>query len=134
MTTTTFSKIQAIQSQLPADQRKNLYALLEATEALAQAASNVWLHKHSFDAYRQLPDQSFKQFYAEIVKLASLCQFDKDFCDADKIRVVDQLLFMKIVFGSTDISVQRKLIQETDLSMAFAIRIMETYESLQKNC
>ena len=132
VTTTTFSKIQAVRSQLPADQRKNLDALLEATATLAQAADNVWLHRHAFDAYRQLPDQTFKQFYAEIVKLASLCQFDKDFCDADKIRVVDQLLLMKIVFGSTDISAQRKLIEETDLTLASAIRIMETYESLQK--
>ena len=92
VTTTTFSKIQAIQRQLPADQRKNLDALWEATATLAQAAENVWLDRHAFDAYRQLPDQTFKQFSAEIVKLASLCQFDKDFCDANKIRVVDQLL------------------------------------------
>ena len=56
VTTTTFSKIQAIQSQLPADQRKNLDTLLEATATLAQAADNVWLHRHAFDAYRQLPD------------------------------------------------------------------------------
>ena len=132
VTTTTFSKIQAIQSQLPTDQRKNLDALLEATATLAQAADNVWLHRHAFDAYRQLPNQTFKQFYAEIVKLAFLCQFDKDFCDADKIRVVDQLLVMKIVFGTTDISAQRKLIEETDLTLASAIRITETYESLQK--
>ena len=79
-----------------------------------------------------MPDQTFKQFYAEIVKLASLYQFEKDFCDADKIRVVDQLLLMKIVFELTDISAQRKLIEETDLSLASAIRIMETFESLQK--
>ena len=79
-----------------------------------------------------MPDQTFKQFYAEIVKLASLCQFDKDFCDADKIRVVDQLLLMKIVFESTDISAQRKLIEETDLTLASTIRIMETQKSLQK--
>ena len=39
---------------------------------------------------------------------------------------------MKIVFRSTDISPQRKLIEETDLTLASAIRIMETYESLQK--
>ena len=38
VTTTTFSKIQAVRSQLPADQRKNLDALLEATATLAQAA------------------------------------------------------------------------------------------------
>ena len=91
MSTTTFSKIQAILSQLPGDQRKNLDALLEATATLAQAANSVWLHRHAFDAYRQLPDQTFKQFYAEIIKLASLSQFDKDFCGADKIRVVDLL-------------------------------------------
>ena len=72
--------------------KKNLDALWEATATLAQAADNVWLRRHAFDAYRQLPDQTFKQFAAEIVKLASLCQFDKDFCDANKIRVVDQLL------------------------------------------
>ena len=39
---------------------------------------------------------------------------------------------MKIVFGSTDISAQRKLIEETDLTLASAIQIIETYESLQK--
>ena len=39
---------------------------------------------------------------------------------------------MKIVFGSTDISAQRKLIEETDLTLASAIRIMETCESLHK--
>ena len=39
---------------------------------------------------------------------------------------------MKIVFRSTDISAQRKLIEETDLTLASAIPIMETYESLQK--
>ena len=89
---------------------------MEATATLAQAADNVWLHRHAFDAYRQLPDQTFKQFYAEIVELASLWQFDEDFCNADKIRVVDQLLLMKIVFRLTDISAQRKLIEETDLT------------------
>ena len=79
-----------------------------------------------------MPDETFKQFFAEIAKLAFFCQFDKDFCHADKIRVVDQLLLMKIVFGSTDILAQRKLIEETDLTLASAIRIMETYESLRK--
>ena len=88
---------------MPADQRNNLDALLEATATLAQAADNVWPHRHAFDAYRQLPNQTFKQFYSQIVKLASLCQFDKNFCDADKIRVVNQLL-IKTVFGSTEIS------------------------------
>ena len=132
VTTTTFSKVQAIQSQLRADQRKNLDALLEATATLVQVADNAWLDRYVFDAYSQLPDQTFKKFYAEIVKLASLCQFDKDFCDADKIRVVDQLLLMKIVFGSNDISAQRKLIEETDLTLASAIRIMETFKLLQK--
>ena len=39
---------------------------------------------------------------------------------------------MKIVFGSTDISAQRKLIEETDVTFASAKRISETYESLQK--
>ena len=68
----------------------------------------------------------------KIVKLASLCQFDKDFCDADKIRVVDPLLLMKIFFGSIDISAQRKLIEEADLTLASVVRIMENNESLQK--
>ena len=116
---------------MPADQRNNLDALLEATATLAQAADNVWPHRHAFDGHRQLPNQTFKQFYSQIVKLASLCQFDKNFCDADKIRVVNQLL-KKTVFGSTEISAQRKLIQETDLTLASGIRIIETYKSLQK--
>ena len=84
----------------------------------------MWHHRHAFDAYRQLSNQTFKQFYAEIVKLASLCKFHKNFCDTDKIRVVDQLLLMKIVSGSTDISAQRKLIEETDPTLVSAIRIM----------
>ena len=45
--------------------------------------------------------------------------------------MVDQFL-IEIVFGSTEISAQRKLIQETDLTLASAIRIIETYKSLQK--
>ena len=66
-------------------------------------------------------DQAFKQFYAKIVKLASLCQFDQNFRNTGNIRVVAQLLLVKVVFESTDISAQRKLMEETDLTLACAI-------------
>ena len=59
--------------------------MLKANATFAQAAENVWLHRHEFNAYRPLPDQTFKQFYAETEKLVSFCQFDKNFCDSEKI-------------------------------------------------
>ena len=46
-----------------------------------------------------------------------------------KFRVVGQLLLIKIVFGSTNISALIKLIEET---LTSTIRIVETHESLQK--
>ena len=127
VTTTKFPKILAIQSQFPAKQRENLDALLKATANFFQAADDGWLHRHAFNTYKQFPDQTFRQFYVEIVKFASLVSFTKT-CDLNKIRIVDQLLLMKVVFGSTDISAQRKLIKETDLT---AIQIINPYESIQ---
>ena len=86
----------------------------------------MWLHRRAFD----LPGQTFKQFYAEIVKSALLCQFGNNFCGTDKIQEENQLL-VKVVYGSADISAQRKLIQKTDLTLASAIRFTESCQSLQ---
>ena len=48
-----------------------------------------------FDAYKQRTDQTFKRFYAEIVKLAFM--IGKDFCEDDKNRAVDLCLSIKLV-------------------------------------
>ena len=70
---------------------------------------NVWVYRKAFDAYKQQTDQTFKQFYAEIVKPASMCEFGKDFCEDDKVRAVDQCLLMKLVLHTSDSTAQRKL-------------------------
>ena len=70
---------------------------------------NVWVYRKAFDAYKQQTDQTFKQFYAEIMKLASMCEFGKDFCEDDKVRAVDQCLLMKLVLHTSDSTAQRKL-------------------------
>ena len=76
------------------------------------------------------------EIYAEIVKLASMCEFinSKDFCEDDKIRAVNQRLLMKLVLHTSDSIAQRKLMEvpDLDLDLPAAVRILETYNSLQK--
>ena len=38
-----------------------------------------------------------------MVKLASMCKFRKDFCEDDKICVVDQCLLIKLVLYTSDL-------------------------------
>ena len=79
VTSATFEKITAVQLQLPREQRQNIDAVLDVLATVAKAKDNVWVYRRAFDAYKQQTDQTFKQFYAEIVKLVSMCEFGKDF-------------------------------------------------------
>ena len=133
VTSATFKKITAAQLQLPREQRQNIDAVLDVIATVAKAKDNVWVYRKAFDAYKQQTDQTFKQFYAEIVKLASMCEFGKDFCEDDKIRAVDQCLLMKLVLHTSDSIAQRKLMEVPDLDLPAAVRILDTYDSLQKN-
>ena len=106
--------------------------MLDVIATVAKAKDNVWVYRKAFGAYKQQTDQTFKQFYAEIVKLASMCEFGKDFCEDDKIREVDQCLLMKLVLHTSDSIAQRKSIEVPDLDLPAAVRILDTYDSLQK--
>ena len=101
------------------------------TAFLAEAKDNVWVYRKAFHVYKQQTDQTFKQFYAEIVKLASMCEFGRDCCEHDKIRAVDQCLLIKLVLHTSD-SIAQKLIEVPDLDLPAAVRTLETYDSLQK--
>ena len=132
VTSATFEKITAAQLQLPCEQRQNINSMLDVIATVAKAKDNVWVYRKAFDAYKQQTDQTFKQFYAEIVKLASICEFGKDFCEDDKIRAVDQCLLMKLVLHTSDSIAQRKLMEVPDLDLPADMRILDTYDSLQK--
>ena len=106
--------------------------MLDVIATVAKAKDNVWVYRKAFDDYKQQTDQIFKQFYAEIVKLASMCEFGKDFYEDDKIRAVDQYLLMKLVLHTSDSIAQRKLMEVPDLDLPAAVRIVNTYDSLQK--
>ena len=86
----------------------NIDAVLDVIATIAKAKDNVWVYRKAFDAYNQQTDQTFKQFYAEIVKLASMCEFGKDFCEDDEIRAVDQCLLIKPVLHTSD-SIAKKI-------------------------
>ena len=112
------SRAQLSKKSLPlncSEQRQNIDAVLDVIATVAKAKDNVWVYRKAFDAYKQQTDQTFKQFYAEIVKLASMCEFGKDFCEDDKIRAIDQCLLMKLVLHTSDSIVQRKLMEVPDL-------------------
>ena len=132
VTSVTFEKITAAQLQLPREQRQNIDAVLDVIATVAKAKDNVWVYRKAFDAYKQQTDQTFKQFYAEIVKLASMCEFGKGFCEDDKIHAVDQCLLMKLVLYTSDSIAQSKLMEVPDLDLPTAVRILDTYDSLQK--
>ena len=131
VTSALFEKITAAQLQLPREQRQNIDAVLDVIATIAKAKDNVWVYRKAFDAYKQQTDQTFKQFYAKIVKLASMCEFGKDFCEDDKIRVVDQCLLMKLVLHTSDSIAQRKLMEMPDLDLATALQPLRPL--LQKN-
>ena len=132
VTRANFEKITAAQLQLPREQRQNIDAVLNVIATIAKAKDNVWVYRKAFDAYKQQTDQTFKQFYAEIVKLASICEFGKNFCEDDKIRAVDQCLLIKRVLHTSDSIAQRKLMKVPDLDLPAAVRILDIYDSLQK--
>ena len=108
VTSATFEKITAAQLQLPREQRQNIDAVLDVIATVAKAKDNIWVYRKAFDAYKQQTDQTFKQFYAEIVKLASICEFGKDFWEDDKIRAVDQCLLMKLVLHTQAIQLPKE--------------------------
>ena len=117
---------------MPREQRQNIDAVLDVIATVAKAKDNVWVYRKALDAYKQQTDQTFEQFYAEIVKLASMCEFGKNFCEDDKIRVVDKCLLMKLVLHTSDSIAQRKLMEVLDLDLPAAVRILDTYDLLQK--
>ena len=61
-----------------------------------------------------------------------MCEFGKDFCKDDKIRAVDQCLLMKLVLHTSNSIAQSKLMEVPDLDLPAAVRIVDTYDSLQK--
>ena len=121
VTSATFEKITAAQLQLPRKQQ-NIDAVLDVIATIAKVKDNVWVYRKAFDAYKQQTDQTFKQFYAEIVKLASMCEFGKAFCEEDKIRAVDQCLFRKLALHTSDLIAQRKLMEVPGLDLPAAVR------------
>ena len=122
VTSATFEKITAAQLQLPREQRQNIDAVLDVIATVAKAKDNVCVYRKAFDAYKQQTDQTFKQFYAEFVKLASMCYFGKDICEDDKIRAVDQCLLMKLVLHTSNSIAQRKLMEVPDSDLPAAMR------------
>ena len=89
--------------------------------------------KQAWKGLKALFADAWKVLKHEIVKLASMCEFGKDFCEDDKIRAVDQCLLMKLVLHTSDSIAQRKLMKVPDLDLPAAVRILDTYDSLQKN-
>ena len=61
-----------------------------------------------------------------------MCEFGKGFYEDDKIRAVDQCLLMKLVLHTSDSIAQRKLMEVPDLDLPAAMKILNTYDSLQK--
>jgi len=54
------------------------------------------------------------------------------FATTTKNRIIDQHLLIKLVFGTQDKLAQRKLMEEPNLDLATAVRIIETHEALLK--
>ena len=131
VTPASYEKVTAAQLKLPSESRQSIPEVLDAIATLAKARDNVWIRRKAFDSYRQHNDQTFKEFYAEVVKLASYCEYGKQFCEEDKIRVIDQFLLMKLVLHTSDTAAQRRLMEEPDLNLSTAIRILENFDSLK---
>ena len=61
-----------------------------------------------------------------------MCEFGKDFCEDDKICVVDQYLLMKLVLHTSDSIAQSKLMEVPDLDLPATVRKLDTYDLPQK--
>ena len=128
----TFQRIEALRLQLPVQERQNMISILKAVTEIAGVATNIWLQRHKFSELKQTADQSFQQFYTELVTIISLCKFDEGICNDDKQRVLDLMLLNKIVFGLADCEVRKKLFEIKELDLTQAIKIIETHEELHK--
>ena len=132
MCSTTFKKVEALRMQLPVDERENMARILQALTEIAGASDNVWIHRHKFNKFCQKENQTFKQFYSELITLAGLCRFDENICAEDKQKVIDLFLLNKIVFDIKDNAAKKKLLEEKELTLVKAINLVETYEEVQK--
>ena len=60
------------------------------------------------------------------MKLTSMCECGKDFCDNNKICAVDQCLLMKLVLHTSNSIAQRKLMKVLDFDLPAAMQMLKT--------
>ena len=87
--------------QLPAIGKEDVSKVHKMVGTSCKGTCNIWIQRKRFEECEQVSEQSFRQFYAEIVEKASKCHFGKDYCNSDEQKAVDDRTLSKIVCGIT---------------------------------
>ena len=85
--------------------------------------SNVSVERHKFNSRKQLPGESFQQFFAELRKTAKECDFG---------AIKDDMIRDHIVCGIEEKNTKDRLLRESSLTLKRAVEICKAAEESQK--
>lgn len=110
--------------QLTNEEKQDPEVIKQKFEAYFVPKTNVSIERHKFHTKVQAQGESFDAFHAELVKMASLCEFG---------NLKDDLIKDRIICGVIDVRVKNRLLREEDLTLTKTIKICKAAEECNKN-
>lgn len=106
--------------ELPEDDKKKFQAVLDAFERYCSPRKNVVFNRFNFFNRIQQDGELFDHFATDLKKLAKDCEFEQQ---------ETSLIRDRIIIGIRDISLQEKLLQESDLKLEQATELCRAHEA-----
>lgn len=100
--------------EIPEGDKKNLQAVMQRYENYYVPKTNICIERHKFNMRIQNPNETFEMFHADLVKLASSCDFGD---------MKNRLIQDRIICGLRDNSTKNRLLREENLDLQRTLKI-----------
>lgn len=105
--------------QLTDEEKKDPEKIIKKFDDYCIPKTNITIERHKFHCRVQARGESFEAFYAELVKMAALCDFG---------NLKDDLVKDRILCGINDSRVKNRLLREDNLDLSKTIKICKAAE------
>lgn len=105
---------------LAEDKKSNVKEIIKAFDTYFQPEKNVIYERYVFGSANQEPQENIEQYVGRLRHLASTCNYD---------NLESELIRDRLVLGVTDLSLRKKLLEDSKLTLTLAIDICRAHEA-----
>ena len=103
---------------------KNFHTIVELVREHHSPRPSIIVQRFKFNTYMRQPQQSIRNYVAELKKLSEFCNFGNN---------LDEMLRDRLVCGVNDKNIQTKLLAEKNLTFSTALEIAQALELADEN-